>query len=150
MTQLLIYSEDGSTCLGTTYDPNMVSRLERREAHETWQVGYVDDALAIRLKTVSSLNALLRKAIDGDVLEISYRSPSGTVIQETRTVKLTGHRMQPVLMARDEAAYTDSQVVHLLKASWGEYITVCYRLLTSQGSVLLPIPESPRTRAWRA
>lgn len=141
MTQLLIYSEDGSTCPGTTYDANMVSRLDRREAHETWQVGYVGDALAIRLKTVSSLNTLLRKAIDGDVVEVSYRSPVGTIIRESRTVRLTGHRIQPVLMARDDTAYSDAQVVSLIGARWGEYITVRYRLLTSQGAALLPIPE---------
>src|SRR4029434_7711794 len=41
MTQLLIYSEDGSTCSGNTYDTNMVSSVDRREASETWQVGYV-------------------------------------------------------------------------------------------------------------
>lgn len=142
MTQLLIYSEDGSTCSGNTFDANMVSRLDRREALETWQVGYVSDALAIRLKSVSSVNELLRKANDGDIVEITYRLRMGSKpIQETRTVRLAGHGIQPVLMARDTAAFSDGQVVSLLNARWGEYIDVRYRLLSARGALIKPMPE---------
>jgi len=142
MIQLLIYSEDGSTCSGNTFDANMVSRLDRREAHETWQVGYVSDLLAIRLKSVPSLNALLRKAIDGEIIEITYRlRMGGKSIQETRSVRLAGRGIQPMLMARDEAAFSDDRVVALLNARWGEYIDVRYRLLSAQGAVLKPVPD---------
>jgi len=144
MTQLLIYSEDGSTCSGNTYDTNMVSRLDRREAGETWQVGYVSDSLAIRLKSVSSLNALLRRALDGDIVEITYRlRTGGKPIQETRTVRLAGHGIQPMLMARDEATFSDDKVVRMLNARWGEYIDVRYRLLSAHGAQLKPIPDLP-------
>jgi hypothetical protein len=143
MTQLIIYSEDGSTCTGTTYDPNMISRLEGRQAMETWQVGYVGGALAIRLKTVSALNALLRQARDGDGMQIVYRPRFGSgELRETRIVRLAGSGMQPLLMAGNAVPLSDEQIVRLLGACWGEYLVVTYQLVNQTEANLEPLPAS--------
>lgn len=143
MTQLIIYSEDGSTCTGTTYDQNMVSRFDGRQATETWQVGYVGGSLAIRLKTVSALNTLLRQARDGDGIQIVYRLRFGSAeVRETRTVRLAGSGMPPVLMGRNTAPLSDEQIVRLLGACWGEYLVVTYQLVNQTEATLAPLPDT--------
>lgn len=149
MTQLIIYSEDGSTCTGTTYDPNMVSRLDRRQATETWQVGYVGGALAIRLKTISALNALLRQAKDGDSMQIVYRPRFGSAeLRETRIVRLAGSGTQPLLMPGNAAALSDEQIVRLLGACWGEFLVVTYQLLNQTAANVEPLPDSRRVFSY--
>jgi len=139
MTQLVIIDNDGTQRKGTGYDAQMVSLFDGKLATETWQVGYVQGQLAVRFKTVSSLNALLREARDGDRIEITYkRKLSVHEIKETLTVRCAGFIIQPVIMSGDEPALTDAHIVRLLDAGWGEYITVTYRLITTNGAELLP------------
>lgn len=129
MPLLMIYSEDGSSQPGSTFDLNMMSRFDGRQAVETWQVGYVKGELAIRLKTVSSVNRLLRQANDGDLLKVTYQARlTHRQLQETLVVRFVGH--EPVLMPWEQPALSDSEVVGLLEVGWGEYITVTYRLMS--------------------
>ena len=139
MTQLIIIDNDGTQRTGTGYDAQMASRFDGQQALETWQVGHVQGQLAIRFKTVSSLNALLREAHDGDSLEIVYKRKLGVrETKETLTVRQAGFGIQPIVLSGDALALTDVEIVRLLDASWGEYITVTYRLVTTQGAELLP------------
>lgn len=137
MTQLEIYREDGSVSVGTTYDREMVSRAESCRAVETWQVGMVKGALAVRLKTVASLNALLRRAADGDHLEIIYRPTfSAGELKEMRIVCRFGKGILPVLMPLEQPALTDSEIVQRLALSQGDLITVTYKLLSLDEAAL--------------
>ena len=132
MIQLEIYGEDGTVTTGTTYDRDMVSIVDSCRAIETWQVGTVKDELAVRLKTISSLNALLRRSTDGDRMLVSYRPQFGRgEIKETLVVCQAGYGIQPMLMSSGQPALTDAKIVRHLGMSRGELITVTYKLMSN-------------------
>ena len=144
MTQLLVYCDDARARIGTTYDPNLLSKFDQHKAVETWQVGFVSGKLAFRLKTISALNELLRRALDKDLLEVTYqRRLYGRVfeVKETLVVNLIGHNVPPLLTPAGSTAFTDPDIVDMLAASWGEYITVIYKLVSCGEAKLSPVDQ---------
>lgn len=153
MTQLIIIDSDGHQRTGSNYDSQMVSRIDDRQAVETWQVGYVRGDLAVRFKTVSAVNALLRQAAEGDRVEITYKRRLGIgQITEVLAVGHAGFGLQPLLNPVETPALSDKEIVALLNAAWGEYLTVTYRLVSTEAAETVPsrnpfirfqLPEPP-------
>jgi len=139
MTKAILYREDGSQNTTEIDDPRMISRLEFDYALETWLVGPVSGLLAVRAKTIASLNEILKQASTGARVEVLYKTQdTGRELKEILKVHRLGRILQPSLVSGDQPRLKDSDIVHLLSAGNGSFLTVTYRIITPHAAFRLP------------
>lgn len=131
MIKAIVYSLEGYE-LHTAVEKNhnLVSRLESGRAVETWKAGLVKGQLAVNLKTVQSVERLLKQVDDGTLVEITYELVGNEAeVQETRTVRHFPRQGRSTLLAAGTLPMSDYQIVRTLGARLGSYIRVSYRLV---------------------
>lgn len=134
MFHLIAYGENGIPTrktlpeLGNT---SLISKLENNQAVETWQTGIVNGSAAITLKTVSAISQLCLIHGDFQLVEVTYLcSRSGNTLHELIPLRAINEWVRFMLEAVHNPGKDDKEVVNLLKALSGDYLTVTYRLVS--------------------